>query len=106
MPAAATSSQRTGIERNPRQACGRNKSSSVSETAYTRAVAHSGCSPRACNSRKGHHETPQTNALSTSASAGRTPGRELAMHVVVAGDFQQVVHFLTILRRVAPVPAH
>src|SRR5437764_7002647 len=61
--------------------------------------------PSCCSARNGHQEQPHTNALSTSAATGASLPRESAMHVVVPGDLQQVVHFVLMFHGVAAVPA-
>src|ERR1700740_2874751 len=74
-------------------------------------VAHSGCRPIACRWRNGHHDTPQTKALTSRASTGPAePGRGWSAVVmrsmgIAARDLEQLFDFLSVLHQVAPVPA-
>src|SRR5574343_953004 len=54
------------------------------------AVAHSGCRPRASSCLKGHHDRPQTKALSSSPATaqevcGVAPGMDTSVGIGVRG---------------------
>ena len=72
---------------------------------YMKAVAHKGCRPSACISRKGHQLRPNTSALKSRPSTGPQVVVMASVRGVLAGDIEQALHLLGVVFAVALVPA-
>jgi hypothetical protein len=80
-PEAKTNNQSQGCCRPPCVTFGCINQITAKDSPYTRAVAHSGCSPCASSTLKGHQDTPHTKALNNKASTD-SPSGDLVLSVM------------------------